>query len=88
MLPSQHARVGPFGTAMLAWKRDTVGALVTALAVPFPPIPTLVAHLAMPGAAILDDLPPAERVPVHFAAFTTGIIFEELPERDRFALTR
>ena len=77
-----------FGTAVLARKRGAIRTLVAALAVPLPPIPALIAYLAVPGAVILDHSPPAEGIPVHFTAFTTGIIVEQLPERDRFALTR
>jgi hypothetical protein len=36
----------------------------------------------MPRAAILDDLSPAERIPIRLAALLAGVILEELPQRD------
>jgi len=85
---SKHPGVRPLGPAMLTGKSDAIRTLVAALAVPFPPIPTFVAYFAMPGAAILDDIPPTEGVPVHLATFLASIILEELPERDRFTSAR
>jgi hypothetical protein len=67
---------------VLTGKRDAIRTLVAAFAVPFPPIPTFVAHFTMPRAAILDDLSPAERIPIRLAALLAGVILEELPQRD------
>jgi hypothetical protein len=73
---------------MLTRKSNTIRTLVAALAVPFPPISTFAAYLTVPGAAILNDIPPAEGVPVHLATFLARIIVEELPEWDCFTSTR
>jgi hypothetical protein len=42
----------------------------------------------MPGVAVLDDGPPAEREPVRLAALLAGVAFEQLPERDGLTLAR
>jgi hypothetical protein len=73
---------------MLAGQRDAIGALVAAFAMPFPPVPTLAADLAVPGAAILNDVSPAKRVPVHLAAPLAGIVVEQLPKRNALTPAR
>jgi hypothetical protein len=84
----KHPLVRPFGPAMLTGQRDPIGALVAAFAVPFPPIPTLVTDLTVPGATILDDALPAKRVPVHLAAPLAGIVIEQRPERNALTPAR
>ncbi len=72
---------------MFARQRDAIRALVTALAVPFPPISTFPAYLTVPGITIPDHIIPAKRVPIRLAAPLAGIIPEKLSERDRFTST-
>lgn len=84
MSSNHHIGIRPFGAAMLARKRDAIGTLVAALAMPFPPIPAEVAYLAVPTAVILDDVPPAKGVPIPCAARLTRIMLEELSKRGRF----
>ena len=69
---------------MLTRKRDAIRTVVAALAVPFPPIPTLAAYFTMPGVAILNGHLPAKGVPVALAALPARMTFEELPEWDGF----
>jgi hypothetical protein len=73
---------------MLTRKSDTIRTLVAALAVPFPPISTFAAYLTVPGATILNDILPAEGIPVHLATFLASIVLEELPEWNCFTSTR
>ena len=47
---------------------------------PLAPVPTHVAHLAVPTARILNNLVPAKRVPVRFPTLLTHKITQQLPE--------
>jgi len=76
------------GTTILTRKSETIRTLVAALAVPFPPISTCAAYLTVPGATILNDIFPAEGIPVHLATFLASIVLEELPEWNCFTSTR
>ena len=49
---------------VLARERDAIGTTVAVVAVPFPPVATLAADLAVPGTRVLSDIIPAERIPV------------------------
>ena len=59
-----HAVVSPL--TVLARQRDAIGAAVAVVAVPFPPIATLAADLAVPGTTVLSDTIPTERIPIRF----------------------
>jgi len=63
---------------MLAGHGDAIGASVTSLAVPLPPIAALATYLTMPGATILYYAVPAEGIPVASAAFRTKVHAQQL----------
>jgi hypothetical protein len=58
---------------MLTGKSDAIRTFVAALTVPFTPISTDAAHLAVPGATVLCDIVPAKRIPVCPSAFLACI---------------
>lgn len=57
-----HAVVSSF--TVLAGQRDAIGTAVAVVAVPFPPVATLAADLAVPRTSVLSDTIPAERIPI------------------------
>lgn len=57
------------GSTAFTGKGYAIGAPVARFTMPFPPIPAGTAFLTMPGAAVLDNLIPAKRVPIYLAAF-------------------
>jgi hypothetical protein len=73
---------------VLTGKGDPIGAFIALLAVPLPPISTLSAYLTVPGVTMLDHGIPTKRVPKRLSTFLTGVITDELTERDRFTPTR
>jgi hypothetical protein len=76
--PSQNPLIIP---TMLAGHCDTIGAFVTSLAVPLPPIAALAAYPTMPGATILYYAVPAKGIPVASTTFRTKVHAQELFQR-------
>jgi hypothetical protein len=74
-------------TAALARQSNTIGAFVAGFAVPFPPISTRFAYLAMPGVTVLNNLVPTERIPIRYTAFPADVEIEELFERNALVPT-
>ena len=68
--PGQNTLVVP---AVLAGHGDAIGALITALAVPIPPVAALAANLTVPRAAILYYAVPAEGIPIACTAFRAKV---------------
>lgn len=67
---------------VLAGQRYAIGTTVAVVTVPFPPVTTLTADLAMPRTRVLSDIVPAERVPVQFfAAARATVTFDQFPQR-------
>lgn len=59
--------------------------MIAFLATPFPPVAACPADLAMPGAIVLHDLVPAERIPVFFIAFRTLVRSDKFSQWNGFA---
>jgi len=77
-----------FLAAMFTWKGYSICAFITVIAVPFPPIPAFAADLTVPCAIILNNIIPAERIPVSSSAFTAFVFSEKILEPYLLTLTR
>ena len=67
-----HAVVSPF--TVLAGQRDTIGTTVAVITVPFPPVTTLAADLAVPRTRVLSDIVPAERIPIQLVVAARAMV--------------
>jgi hypothetical protein len=73
---------------MVAGEGHAVSAAVAPLAMPLPPIPAHATGHTVPGVELLDDILPAERIPVKFIALGAGVSGEEIPQGGLLALAR
>lgn len=82
-----HESYRTFLIAMLAGLGHAIRTLVTIFAVPFTPVPTRPADLAVPRVVVLDDLIPTERIAVILRAFRALIANEQRFQRHVGVLT-
>ena len=66
-LLEQH-EMGVFFVTMFTGVMYAIGTPVAYFAMPFPPVPACMTHIAVPGTTALHNFSPAEREPIHLLA--------------------